>query len=110
MMYNGREILRGVGFVKGKRITCPSNHRIEQRSRLLGDDLLYCDAQLGPGQPRCSQQSGFGVYVLVFPERGVGDRRRIFAADCSLAEIQEIERARLDPDGILEYFGATFGR
>lgn len=104
IVFQGKAIRRGVGFIKGHRITCPADHRLEQPVRILEDALLYCDARTGPGQAPC----GWTIYTLVFPGRG--GKSRIFAADCTREEFSEIERLALDPDGVLAYFGATFAR
>jgi hypothetical protein len=102
VFFHGRNIKRRVGFLLGAKPTCPAGHRVDQRAKFLEDGTLYCDHRTGQGQTPC----GAVLYVLVFPARGI--KKRIFLADCTRDEMQEIERLGLDADGVLDYFGATF--
>lgn len=104
--FHGREILRGVGFLKGSVIKCPDQHVMNEGPvKLLGDGVLFCDARMGRGQGQC----GALIYAQAIPARG--DRKhRIWLADCTREEWREIERLCLDADGVLDYFGAHFSR
>lgn len=102
--FNGRDLRRVSGFVSKHRIRCPAGHVVNEPARILEDGAIFCDQRDGPGHTPC----GAMIYILVIPGRGT--RRRIWAADCTRQELEEMERLGLDADGVLAYFGAGFTR
>lgn len=104
IMWQGKEILRGVGFLEGTVIRCPSNHTVKPDSLILGDGVLFCDDRPTKGHAQC----GALIYLQVIAGRGA--TKRIWLADCTRAEMREIERLGLDADGVRAYFGASFPR
>lgn len=104
LRFHGREILRGVGFLKGTVIKCPNQHPVKPDT-IVREGVLFCDAHLGRGQGPC----GALIYMLCLPSHG-DPTHRIWLADLTREEWREIERLGLDADGVLAYFGASFGR
>jgi hypothetical protein len=104
MIWQGKEILRGTGFLQGTVIYCPSEHIIRPDMLLLGDGVAFCDHREGKGQAPC----GALIYLQVIAGRGA--TKRIWLADCTREEMREIERLGLDADGVRAYFGASFPR
>jgi hypothetical protein len=107
--FHGREILRGVGLLRGSVIKCPDGHEMNEGPvQLLEDGVLFCDKRIAGDRGRHHAQCGALVYALALPSRG--GRRRFFLADLTKHEWHEIKRLELDADGIMHYFGATFPR
>lgn len=104
IVWQGREILRGVGFLEGSIIKCPSHHIVRPDTLILGDGVLICDHRPAKGHAPC----GALIYLQVIAGRGTA--RRVWLADCTREEMREIERLGLDADGVRAYFGATFPR
>lgn len=102
--WRGREIIRGVGFLEGERITCPSGHDVVPKDFVMGDVVLVCNDRPAKGHAEC----GALIYVQVITGRG--NSRRFWLADCTRTEMREIERLGLDLDGVRAYFGASFPR
>jgi hypothetical protein len=103
-VWQGKEILRGVGFLEGDVIKCPSHHVVRPDMLLLGDGVIVCDNRPGKGHAAC----GALIYIQVIAGRGA--TKRLWLADCTRAEMREIERLGLDADGVRAYFGASFSR
>jgi hypothetical protein len=103
--FNGREVLRGVGFLRGTKITCPAGHAVKPDTVILGDGVLFCDNRPAKGHAPC----GALIYLLMIPARGDA-AHRIWLADCTREELRDIERRGLDAAGIQAYFGAAFPR
>lgn len=101
--FHGREILRGVGFLKGSVIKCPDGHVVHPG--MMREGVLFCGERPARGQAQC----GALIYMLCLPSHG-DPTHRIWLADVTHAEWRQIERMGLDADGVLAYFGASFER
>ena len=101
--FHGREILRGVGFLKGSVIKCPDGHEV--KPGMMREGVLYCHQRSGRHQAEC----GAMIYMLCLPSHG-DPRHRIWLADVTHAEWRQLEQLHLDADGVLAYFGASFAR
>lgn len=103
LRFHGKEILRGVGFLTGTVIKCPAGHVVKPKDAIR-EGFLFCDHRPQRGHAEC----GAMIYMLFMP--GPDRSHRIWLADLTRAEWREIERLGLDADGVLAYFGASFGR
>ena len=104
LRFHGKEILRVVGFLKGKVIKCPDGHVVRPDS-IVREGVLFCDHRPARGHAQC----GALLYALAMPSHG-DPLHRVWLADVTREEWREIERLALDADGVLAYFGASFDR
>jgi hypothetical protein len=106
IVFRGKPLPRAKGFVEQpKRLTCPMGHPVKQLAILREDGAIWCTYRAAEHQGEC----GALLYVLVFPALGHG-RKRVWAADVTKAELDQMEALRLDADGALAYFGVSFTR
>lgn len=104
LLFRGTQILRIKGFVRPNLLTCPDGHGVKEKAIIREDGALWCTYRASPHQGEC----GALLYVMVIPGRG--SRRRLWAADVTKSELDQMETLRLDADGVLAYFGAGFTR
>jgi hypothetical protein len=102
--FHGRTVARAKGFIRPHKLTCPDMHRVRELAVIREDGALWCTHRPASGQGEC----GAMLYVLVFPS--LGGKRRIWAADVTKAELEQMEAMGLDADGALAYFGVGFTR
>lgn len=103
--FHGREIRRGVGFLRGAVIKCPDHHVVKPDSIVL-HGVLFCDHRPQRHHAEC----GALIYMIAMPSLG-NPLHRIWLADLTRAEWEDMQRLGLtDPDSVFQYFDAAFAR
>lgn len=98
---------RRAGIVLNLReLECLDGHRVEVHGR-IGAAGLQCHHQPHAGAPICG---AFVFLVLFSPDETHQWRRRYWATDITLGEIEAIEREHLGPDEVVHRFGGIFPR
>lgn len=102
---------RIVGFTTPRQICCPRGHHLRRETVVLDDAVLMCKHRepLKHGEKGGAAECGKLLYVcLGWQARGSADAAVVFVAEVSYKEAEEMQRRRLDLDGVLKYLGVQF--